>query len=128
MDMHGGGPVWGINISGRGNRRKLKVVGKLREMILTYHKNIHFSTFWRELETYVNVQKADETWQPVDKAIYRDDCLDATIYAYICRLSTRRKAMKKNPDEKSKKVMKYPLVRDKEGNLTRIPQCQTTQY
>ncbi len=124
MDMHGGGAVWGINISGRGNRRKMKVVGKLREMVLMYHKNILFQTFWRELETYINVQKADETWQPVDKKIYRDDCLDATIYSYICRLSTRRQAQRKNPDDKTIIKMKYPLVRDAMGNLTRIPVCQ----
>lgn len=126
LDMRGGGAVWGINISGRGNRRKLKVVGRLREMILTYHKNIHFTTFWRELETYVNVQKADETWQPVDKKIYRDDCLDATAYAYICRLSSSRQARKIDGDEKSEKRVKWELSRDENWNLVRKPVCQRT--
>jgi len=83
LDMHGGGALWGINISGRGNKRKLKVVGRLRELVMTYSPNILFDTFWRELETYVNVQKADETWQPVDKRHYRDDCESPSMEALI---------------------------------------------
>ena len=122
FDMHGGGSVWGINISGRGNKRKQKVVGRLRDLIMTYSKNILFGVFWRELENYINIQKADETWQPSDKLQYRDDCLDGTVYAYICRLSARRVARRKVEDDNKVKKMRYPLVRDAEGNLTRIPQ------
>jgi hypothetical protein len=96
---------------------------------LKFASNILFDTFWREHETYVNIHKTDETWGPIDKKIYNDDCLDATVYAYICRLTKRKRAQKKVADTKSMKKMVYPLDRDKDGNLTRKPTvCHQTTY
>ena len=126
-DMHGGGTLWGINLSGRGNRRKSKVVGVLREISIRFGPNILFDPFWREHETYVNVMKSEETWGPIDKRYYHDDCLDATVYAYICRLSKRKHAKKKVDAVRSKTKVEYRLVMDKDGSKTRQPViCQTT--
>lgn len=120
-DMQGGGSKWGVNTSGMGrNRRKMKVIGKLRELIMAYHKNILFEIFWRELETYVNVVKtSDETWQPVDKKIYRDDCLDATSFAYICRCSYSHRIPKLKEEENNTiGKMKRFFFREANGDLT----------
>lgn len=122
-DMKGGGAMWGINTSGRGqNRRKMRVVGKMRDLAKMFGNNIHFDIFWKEMETYVNHMKSEETWAPVDKRMYRDDCLDATSFAYICSLcfshvSTRKK------DNENADIMKvvYNQVRLPNGELVMEP-------
>jgi len=119
-EIRGGGAMWGINTSGRGmNRRKMKVVGKLRECVTAYWKNIYLAIIWRELETYVNVYKSEETWQPSDKKIYRDDGIDALSFSYICRMCySYKKAYKKGSSDIKKKV-KSELVRLPNGDLSR---------
>jgi hypothetical protein len=121
IDLRGGGALWGLNTSGKGNnRRKIRVVYKLGELIKVFGQNIYFDTFWKELETYANVGKDGESWQPVDKKQYFDDSLDGTSFAKICSDSfPHLKTHKVEKQEIGKTERKTKMVRTREGKLIR---------
>jgi len=122
-DMMGGGAKWGINTSGRGqNRRKMRVVSKTRDIVVLFGQNVHFDVFWKELETYVNLMKSDETWAPIDKRMYRDDALDGITFSYICSLCFPHLVTRK-VSEGSADILKtvYKYVRKSDGQLVYEP-------
>lgn len=122
-DMMGGGAKWGINTSGRGqNRRKTRVVSKMRDIAMLYGQNIHFDVWWKEMETYINHMKSEETWAPIDKRMYRDDALDGITFSYICSLCFPHLVTKKVTENEAvvlKTVYKY--VRKANGELVYEP-------
>jgi len=123
MDLQGGGAKWGINTSGHGmNRRKSKVVARLKELIYAYAQNIFYETFFKELDTYVMVQKTESiVYKPIDSKIYRDDCLDATTFAYICAKSFDHKKAYEETTENERVVVSYQYGRDENYNLVLKP-------
>lgn len=121
-DLQGGGAKWGINTSGHGmNRRKSKVVTRLKELIYAFHQNIFYYVFFKELDTYVAVVKTDVTYAPIDKKMFRDDCLDATAFSYICALSYAHKKAYKEVTENPVIKVKYRYARDENYNLILQP-------
>lgn len=123
MDLQGGGAKWGLNTSGHGmNRRKSKVVARLKELIYAYAQNIFYETFFKELDTYVMVQKTESiVYKPIDSKIYRDDCLDATTFAYICAKSFDHKRAYEETTENERVVVSYQYGRDENYNLVLKP-------
>ena len=120
-EARGGGQKWGMNTSGSGVVRKLYMVGRLRDFVLNYHQNIYIQIYFKELLTYVNIQKTQESWQPLDKRIHRDDALDSLALAYICWLCYERKVATRENDDKAKVLqVKYKRTRDASGNLSLI--------
>ena len=119
VELRGGGAMWGINTSGSGkNRRKHYCVAKVREYLYSYIDEIFFEIVFKELETYVNIQKADENWQPLDKKNYRDDAIDALAFTYICCLCFKHKTPTKREESNEKKRRVVRLIRDANNNLT----------
>lgn len=123
-DMMGGGPNWGINTSGRGqNRRKMRVVYKMRELAKLYGNNIHFDVFWKEMETYVNHMKSEETWGPMDKRNNRDDALDGITFSYICSLAhANLPTRKREIDASTLMKVRYVQRRLPNGELVMEPE------
>lgn len=121
LDLQSSGANWGVNTQGR-NGRKAMVVYKLRECLYAYYKNIYFKIIFKELETYFNkpTSTGTESWQPVDKKLYRDDGLDGLSFSYICArcFDNKQPRLKDSAMQTNKKKL-WVTFRDANGMLDR---------
>jgi len=124
--MQGGSQIIGIDNRGKGsgqNNRAKMIINKIYEMIQAYGDRIFIDTFWIQLRTFICTvtDKGNTTWGTADKRKYNDDVIYAAVFSYICSLCYDHLVPKEYKNEEEKYITEYPLVRNGDGNLTRVP-------
>jgi len=118
--MQGGGQL--IGIDNRGARNKF-IINKMFEYFSAYGDKIYFSVFFDQLRTFVCKisEKGNEQWGVSDTRKYHDDVLFGGVFSYICALAFSHKEPYDASSESKAFKIEYKLIRDGDGNLTRVP-------
>ncbi len=118
--MQGGGHLYGIDNKGN---RNMFIITKLREMLFSYGDRLRFMVIFEQLRTFVCTftEKGNETWGTADARYFRDDVLFGLVFSYICRMSFVHRDPIDLSNDKSQVKTVWKLVRDKNGELTRVP-------
>lgn len=116
----GGGQTIGIDNKAR---RAEFIVSRMKEFLTMYQNKIYFLKVFQQLRTFgCTITATGATvWSVTDKRRYKDDVLYAIVFAYICSLCYTHRELKKVGSTEEKHVVRYELVRGKDGMLTRQP-------
>lgn len=109
-----------IGLDNRGNRTRV-IINKMYEFFSSFADRIYIREYFEQLRTFVctTTPAGQDTWGTADKRKYFDDMLFSATFAYICSLCYEHIEPKEIKTENDRYVIKYPLVRDKHGKLTR---------
>jgi hypothetical protein len=113
-----------IGIDNRASRSKM-IVNKMYEVFSVHGENFCLDKPFEQIRNFVCkiTDNGRETWETKDRKVFKDDVLFALVFAYICALAYEHKPPYNLEDqEREVKKYKYPLVRDKNGELTRVKQ------
>lgn len=109
-----------IGIDNRGNRNRV-IINKMYELFSSFGDRIYIKEYFEQLRTFTCTTTASgqDTWGTSDKRKYFDDMLFSGTFAYICSLCYEHLEPKEIKSESDKYVIRYPIVRDRNGKLTR---------
>ncbi len=118
--ISGGGQE--IGIDNKGNRNKF-IISKLYELLVSHGDRFYLPVIFDQLRTFTCTITAsgNETWGVDDRRKHHDDVLFAIVFAYICSLCYDHLEPRELTSEVQRTRKTYPLVRDANGNLTRVP-------
>ena len=121
-DLYRGGKTLLHGIDNHGNRTKL-IIATMKSFMVTYGTRMFIKEYYFQLRTFVCMVTASmvEKWGTKDPQKYRDDNLFSLVFAYICDLTYEFELPIKINEDEPEFVTTYPIVRDKDGNLTRKP-------
>lgn len=109
-----------IGLDNRGNRNRV-IINKMYELFSSFGDRIYIREYFEQLRTFTctTTTSGQDTWGTSDKRKYFDDMLFSGTFAYICSLCYDHLEPREIKSESDKYVIRYPLTRDRNGNLTR---------
>ena len=103
------------------------IIDYMTEMFRAFHNRFYIKVIFDQLSTFVSklTPSGKETWEAQNKLLHFDDALDATTYAYICKLCYPNKVPMKEEAEHMRTRVRYKLRRQPDGTLIRLPVKET---
>jgi hypothetical protein len=123
--LRGGSQLYGVDNRGGGlTPRNAFIITKMNEVITTYGDRFFFKVIFNQLRTFVCHinDKGVAVWGVTDTRKFDDDVLFGLVFSYICAICYSHKEIKDLSVESSRFKIIHKLIRDKDGNLKRIPQ------
>lgn len=116
-----GGKTLLVGIDNHGNRSKF-IIATMKSFYDIFGERLYSKQSFHQLRTFVCTVAASgiEKWGTKDPEKFRDDVLYSDTFAYICALSYDHEIPKEIKSDKDRYRTVYPVVRDKNGNLTRM--------
>ena len=111
-------------VDNHGNRNKF-IISVMKTFFDLYGTNVFTKEPFYQLRTFVCTTSAAgvEKWGTKDTQKYRDDVLFGIVFAYICSMAYEYELpqqIDKGDVQRFRTI--HRLVRDKNGNLTRVPE------
>jgi hypothetical protein len=123
--LKGGSQLYGIDNRGSNSTSRGKfIITRMSEVITTYGERFFFKEIFSQLRTFVCTinDKGNESWGVTDTRKFDDDVLFGLVFSYICADAYSHRECKDISSESNRFKIIHKIVRDKDGNLRRVPQ------